>query len=859
MRLLLNTAAALCATILTSLYAFAAPHTVSRPHHDPSTPQWSEGALWRSDRGFDSYLRLKNVLLNQPLTVTPVLYMADGYEVDLAPLTLDPAGVASINIPMALRQAGSAAGTHSSAYGMAGVKYQWSWSAVLATVQNIDEVESITFHSSLAADAEAVHDPSAPKADRLIQGLWWAPGALAAGFVALENTGQAAATAQVAFTDAQGSPLAQKSVPLAPHATTLLSLEDMLAKVKSPTATGSINITYNGAAHGILAYEGIEDRQAGYSASPNLVEVSSDTDIDPPPPGLVQLAAPGVMVGAPKPDMLFPAQTVFQPYAYLQNRSTRQLSVDVSAIPVQGGTPTKLGTVNLAPNATTQIDLPGMMKRANFNPASEYVTLLFSYQGVPSDVLAEAGSTDQTRNYVFEVSPTAEAATISKTICYWLIGGDTDTMISVWNYTAAPSDELLTLYFARGQYKVLLHLAPGETRVFNVKAIQRDQIPDADGHVLPTTITEGSALLSVVKGETEKMPVVTSVATFNVRNATCGPSCISCNGISEFVLSPGSDGLAPAQMVQFSGVETYNTGSTQSTTTGAWSSSSQSVATVNGSGATTAIALGQSTIELVIDDVPVAASSVCAAGGNSPSCPMAFQMGGSGSVRVTPSVNISGPASVPLAASGISGAIRTITLTAAGAPAGGIYTWAVSNPATVSLSSTSGPSVIVASQLPGPSSVSVTYVLNGQSATSAQTEVVQQPTSYRIFSDTGTTQNTDCASLYDVKYNGDQRSVGYQPIDQYGNVILNAGMPAVETFSDTTSTCNITPTAKNGVTDSGYWYDQFLLCTSKCLPANAAGQPTGSCQIQTTHTWAINGFQVFNHTLTYTCTSIIPQ
>ncbi len=215
-----------------SICALAAPHVVTRPHHDPGTPQWSEGAFWRSDRGFDSYLRLKNILLNQPLTVTPVLYMADGYEVDLQPITLDPAGVASVNVRTALHDAGPTASAHSSAYGIAGVKYHWSWSAVIATVQNIDEVESITFHSSLAADAEAVHDPSAPKADHLIQDLWWAPGAQAAGFVAVENTGRAAATAQVSFADAQGSPLAQEAVSLAPHATALLSLDTILAKVQ---------------------------------------------------------------------------------------------------------------------------------------------------------------------------------------------------------------------------------------------------------------------------------------------------------------------------------------------------------------------------------------------------------------------------------------------------------------------------------------------------------------------------------------------------------------------------------------------------------------------------------------------------
>jgi hypothetical protein len=64
--------------IFPTLTAAAQDHIVRRPHHDPSTPQGAYGGFWRSDYGFDSYLRIKNVLLHSSLTVTPVVYMADG-------------------------------------------------------------------------------------------------------------------------------------------------------------------------------------------------------------------------------------------------------------------------------------------------------------------------------------------------------------------------------------------------------------------------------------------------------------------------------------------------------------------------------------------------------------------------------------------------------------------------------------------------------------------------------------------------------------------------------------------------------------------------------------------------------------
>ena len=345
----------------------AAPQIVTRPYHAPQTPQSSEGAFWRIDRGFDSYLRIKNVLLNSSLKVTPVLYMADGHEVDLSPITLDPAGVASINLRTALADAGPAVAAHSSSYGMAGVKYQWGWSAVLATVQSIDEVESITFHSSLGADGQTIDDPSSAKTAHTIKGLWWAPHSTVSGFLALVNTSKTAVPAQVVFSDAQNQPIATRTIPVEGHATALLDLEDILASVKSIDATGSVTVTYNGVANSLLVYEGIEDRNAGYSASPEIMEINPDPSADPQPVTQVQLAAPGVMIGPPDPAMLFPAQTIFQPYAYLHNASSQPLNIDVLIAPIQGGAPAKLGTVALAAGGTAQADIVGMMRRLKYS------------------------------------------------------------------------------------------------------------------------------------------------------------------------------------------------------------------------------------------------------------------------------------------------------------------------------------------------------------------------------------------------------------------------------------------------------------------------------------------------------------
>src|SRR4029077_21176221 len=121
------------------------------------TPQGLEGGFWRTDQNFDPILRLKNVLLKQSLSVKPVLYFSDGTEYDLPVMTMEPAGVAQVNIRLALENVPATLQSHVSAYGMAGISYQWSWPAIIATIQNTDEIASLTITTSLRADIRKTH------------------------------------------------------------------------------------------------------------------------------------------------------------------------------------------------------------------------------------------------------------------------------------------------------------------------------------------------------------------------------------------------------------------------------------------------------------------------------------------------------------------------------------------------------------------------------------------------------------------------------------------------------------------------------------------------------------------------------
>ncbi len=140
------------------------------------------------DRHYDPIFRLKNVLLKEPLDVTPSLYMADGTEYRLPVVHLEAAGIAQINVRYALQEAPPAIQAHRSEYGMVGVCYAWGWRAVIATVENQDEIASLDDGSAAQADTAKVHAAvAADETQQVIRETWSLPTANADQSVSLQN------------------------------------------------------------------------------------------------------------------------------------------------------------------------------------------------------------------------------------------------------------------------------------------------------------------------------------------------------------------------------------------------------------------------------------------------------------------------------------------------------------------------------------------------------------------------------------------------------------------------------------------------------------------------------------------------
>ncbi len=181
----------LIATLLFTAFELSSSEdSASRPYHPPLpiVSQGAEGGVWHTDHNFESILTLTNPLKVAPLTYMPILYMADGTEYVLSPVTVAPEGTATVNINRSLQDAPREIRAHASEYGTVGVRFQWAWTALMASVQSTDEVRRLSYVTHLQVDQNVTHDSSATKSIHVLEAVWWKHEPQVTGFLTLINT-----------------------------------------------------------------------------------------------------------------------------------------------------------------------------------------------------------------------------------------------------------------------------------------------------------------------------------------------------------------------------------------------------------------------------------------------------------------------------------------------------------------------------------------------------------------------------------------------------------------------------------------------------------------------------------------------
>jgi hypothetical protein len=865
----------------------------------PVVSQAAEGALWRTDGSFQSIFMLKNVVEASPIAVTPVLYMADGTEYDLAPVNLDPAGVAVVNINSALQAAPSDILPHISAYGSAAIRFQWGWvNAVYGSIRTSDDVKSLIYLTHLNANATPIHNPATPLTPQVLEGPWWKQEPGVSGFLALTNTSLNNITANLQVFSPGGSSIVNQSVVLAPHNTNMIDLTAMWNQLPNSPAQGGVRVTYTGVSNAIVANGGLQDESNGYShrlilesmITPTPTTTTASTPTSPASPvvkgsGLTPVPAPtqpqpitydsaGMMVGVQDSNMQFPAATSFTPYAVLRNATNHVMVVQLTANywNQSNAVDVPLAPVQLAPQDVQQVNLAGMMSQAGISSLNGLLNLRTTFTGFTGDLQEETGSLDQTMSYVFEVPPIREQWTQSKVATYWNTAADTDTMVTLWNYSNQDEDVVLTFFHQEGQYKLPIHLAAHASRTMSMAWLIKSGQPDANGNTIPTSIVQGSAKLSGPNGNKDPINVAMHIGVFNVRTGTCSCPCLPCDGCVDSWTDPTSMSLAyDGGLGEMNCMAQWADGSSDNIAYEAGlESEDTSIAHITDTYIIHGGDVGETGIEgwVYLNAEPDPGASEFAS--TNISC---TGQAGCGTweadyycdVQVQPGISASSPSVVPLVTGGSTGP-NSMTAMATGTPSGGTYSWATTS-SNVTLTNTTSASVTVtaasASSTRGDTPITATYTLNSVSSSYTLNISVVTPTSLQVASDntnptghtctTSTTAPTCAQSTYPgtVNYTSYCRVRMYNAMDQLSpsQAITGYALDWEESYSPRTGACSQNFTLSTSGANTAQFTDTWFFCTTTC-------QAGGTCSVSSTQTITVNGFTMPTESVNWTCSGV---
>jgi hypothetical protein len=168
-------------------------------------------------------------------------------------------------------------------------------------------------------------------------------------------------------------------------------------------------------------------------------------------------------------------------------------------------------------------------------------------------------------------------------------------MVTIWNPADEAQDYVFTLFFEGGHYLLPLHLEGRETREFNVSEILQNQIPDAEGNLIPPSVHQGTAKIMGSHAENEYILVAVDFGVYNVRKATCQNGCATCEGYTGYDVTVDGFAVAVNGTQQETATGTYETGTQYNLTAGStWTSSNTSVYTVS-AGLVKGLATGNAT------------------------------------------------------------------------------------------------------------------------------------------------------------------------------------------------------------------------------------------------------------------------
>lgn len=262
----------------------------------PSTRRSMVGGLWMTDANFKSSIYLRNGVETDPVIATPILHLSNGTKYTLSDVTVEPAGIAIININDELQKQGISSWATLSGY--VELEYAWPWDPFCATVRNVDTIHSLIFTYSLRPASPPTVQPrnaKPPISTAVIEGMWWKHEKNVMAFVSVANLAAQPAQTRIEVTDSEGTVIARHDITVSPRGMKLVNLTELQS---SASITGGLVVTSSQPMNQLIVNGSLEDAEVGYSATIPFTAGEKPTLPQPPESVIAQL---GVMTERPIP------------------------------------------------------------------------------------------------------------------------------------------------------------------------------------------------------------------------------------------------------------------------------------------------------------------------------------------------------------------------------------------------------------------------------------------------------------------------------------------------------------------------------------------------------------------------------
>lgn len=739
----------LLAIVAISIYLAGHSSSRAQTYKDPAaapTPKVENfnfliaAPYWSVENGFVSTIEMKNYHVEEPLTITPILYPRNGPEIILTPITLNPSETRLLNINDVLATYGK-----QFTVGAAEIRYSQLTEGVFgANLTVLNSSKSLIYNFQFRF----------PEMTARLEGLWWFYDKQTDGFVAVQNTSEKNVTV-VPTLYVHEQPHQLQLIELGPHKTQLIELRRELNRLKEDEIAGGINLqaSESGA---IIAGGGLVNPEIGFSAPLRMD--------DPDMQGMrakhlgQTIHALAVMIGADDPmmSMGLPASARMNPIINLRNVSGHTIQVS-PVFRYQAGNLTKtlaLKAIQLNSQQVQRIDLLPYQRSGQIPKQVSSGSVELSYSGKSGSLIASVTSVDQTGSYVFD-SKTDNKLAAGFHGEYWSTEGDNDTSITIKNITGKPATAWVSLQYdaGRGQYDLpALVLQPGESHMIDLKMIQMEAMAGASGELLPQTARYGGFKLVEEPGGRH---FLVDAVVFNPKTATCGVCGFGCLYPTSINMPGGTYIVALADSGDIIAVNAHMCDGTNQTgwaCVSTFSSDNTGIATNNPACQShgTGVSVGGTTFRTVAADVP------------GPHCGDQT-LYSSRPVTVNPSVTSVSPNKALI------GTSNNITVTGRGFDSS--TTLSISG-GTISSLNVSNSTTITAAYLIDDNATGgdhrVTVTVNGQPTTDNVNFYVQIPTTLQIVSvttlSTGTSGDFGCTPSQDY---GIKVAVQYEVLDQH--------------------------------------------------------------------------------------------